>query len=61
MKQTIEHRLTTIVPAYDEAESVGETVRSLREQTLAPGRIVVVVCRHDCRQAMLDRLFHRGV
>ena len=45
MNQTIEHRLTTIVPAYDEAESVGETVRSLREQTLTPGRIVVV---DDC-------------
>lgn len=37
--------LTAIVPAFNEAESVGATVRSLREQTLAPDRIVVV---DDC-------------
>ena len=37
--------LTAIVPAYNEAETVAETVRSLREQTLAPARIIVV---DDC-------------
>jgi poly-beta-1,6-N-acetyl-D-glucosamine synthase len=41
----IEKRLTAIVPAYNEAETVAETVRSLREQTLAPAEIVVV---DDC-------------
>ena len=34
-----------IVPAYNEADTVAETVRSLREQTLPPGRIIVV---DDC-------------
>jgi poly-beta-1,6-N-acetyl-D-glucosamine synthase len=37
--------LTVIVPAYNEAEWVGETVRSLREQTRAPAEIIVV---DDC-------------
>jgi biofilm PGA synthesis N-glycosyltransferase PgaC len=37
--------LTAIVPAFNEAETVAATVRSLREQTLAPVRIVVV---DDC-------------
>jgi glycosyltransferase involved in cell wall biosynthesis len=37
--------LTVIVPAFNEEESVGATVRSLREQTLTPSRIVVV---DDC-------------
>jgi cellulose synthase/poly-beta-1,6-N-acetylglucosamine synthase-like glycosyltransferase len=37
--------VTVIVPAYNEAESVGETVRSLREQTCAPAEIIVV---DDC-------------
>jgi poly-beta-1,6-N-acetyl-D-glucosamine synthase len=40
-----EHRLTAIVPAYNEAETVAETVRSLRAQTLAPAEILVV---DDC-------------
>ena len=38
-------RLTVIVPAYNEAESVGETVRSLREQTCPPAEIIVI---DDC-------------
>lgn len=37
--------LTAIVPAYNEAESVGETVRSLFEQTLCPDRVIVI---NDC-------------
>jgi poly-beta-1,6-N-acetyl-D-glucosamine synthase len=41
----IEHRLTAIVPAYNEAATVAETVRSLRAQTLAPAEIVVI---DDC-------------
>jgi cellulose synthase/poly-beta-1,6-N-acetylglucosamine synthase-like glycosyltransferase len=41
----IEHRLTAIVPAYNEAATVAETVRSLRAQTLAPADIVVI---DDC-------------
>lgn len=37
--------LTAIVPAYNEAESVGETVRSLLDQTVALSRVIVV---DDC-------------
>src|SRR5215204_4040487 len=37
--------VTVIVPAYNEAESVGETVRSLREQTCPPAEVIVV---DDC-------------
>jgi cellulose synthase/poly-beta-1,6-N-acetylglucosamine synthase-like glycosyltransferase len=45
MDARTETRLTAIVPAYNEAETVAETVISLREQTLAPAEIVVV---DDC-------------
>lgn len=38
-------RLSVIVPAFNEAATVGETIRSLREQTLRPATIVVV---DDC-------------
>jgi biofilm PGA synthesis N-glycosyltransferase PgaC len=38
-------RLTAIVPAYNEAETVAETVRSLLEQTRPPGEVVVI---DDC-------------
>src|SRR5581483_4835639 len=37
--------VTVIVPAYNEAESIAETVRSLLEQTVPPVEIVVV---DDC-------------
>jgi cellulose synthase/poly-beta-1,6-N-acetylglucosamine synthase-like glycosyltransferase len=39
------NELTVIVPAYNEAETVGETVRSLRDQTCPPAEIIVV---DDC-------------
>jgi poly-beta-1,6-N-acetyl-D-glucosamine synthase len=42
---TVEPRLTAIIPAYNEAATVAETVRSLRAQTLAPAEIVVI---DDC-------------
>jgi len=42
---TIDKRLTVIVPAYNEADMVADTVRSLQLQTLRPGEIVVV---DDC-------------
>lgn len=35
-------RVTVIVPAYNEAASIADTIRSLREQTLAPEEILVV-------------------
>ena len=35
-------RLTVIVPAYNEAEFVGETIRSLLAQTVPPERIILV-------------------
>ena len=38
-------RLTAIVPAFNEAESVGETVSSLRSQSLRPAEVIVV---DDC-------------
>ena len=37
--------LTVLVPAYNEAGSVGATVRSLIDQTVKPDRIVVI---DDC-------------
>ncbi|MBO0746764.1 MAG: glycosyltransferase family 2 protein [Acidimicrobiaceae bacterium] len=37
--------LTVIVPAFNEAASIGETVKSLLNQTLLPGRVLVV---DDC-------------
>lgn len=45
MDSQVDSRLTVIVPAYNEADMVGDTVRSLRAQTLRPGKIVVV---DDC-------------
>lgn len=38
-------RLTVIVPAYNEAEMVGDTIRSLQEQSMPPEEIIVV---DDC-------------
>lgn len=45
MDATTDTRLTVIVPAYNEAESVGETVRSLLEQTRRPAEVIVI---DDC-------------
>jgi biofilm PGA synthesis N-glycosyltransferase PgaC len=45
MVQRTERRLTVIVPAYDEEETIAETIHSLREQSVAPARIVVI---DDC-------------
>jgi poly-beta-1,6-N-acetyl-D-glucosamine synthase len=45
MGHRTEKRLTVIVPAYDEAETITETVRSLLEQTVVPARVVVI---DDC-------------
>ncbi len=39
------HDITVIIPAYNEAESVGETVRSLLGQTMPPAEVIVV---DDC-------------
>lgn len=38
-------RLTAIVPAYNEADTVADTVHSLLDQTLAPAEVIVV---DDC-------------
>src|SRR5947208_3276625 len=40
-----EARLTVIVPAYNEAASIADTIRSLQAQTLMPGRILII---DDC-------------
>lgn len=45
MSTSFSPSLTVIVPAYNEAESVADTVRSLQEQTLSPAEILVV---DDC-------------
>jgi poly-beta-1,6-N-acetyl-D-glucosamine synthase len=45
VQETLEPRLTAIIPAYNEAATVAATVRSLRAQTVAPAQIVVV---DDC-------------
>jgi biofilm PGA synthesis N-glycosyltransferase PgaC len=37
--------LTVIIPAYNEAESIADTVRSIQNQTLVPDEIIVV---DDC-------------
>src|ERR671914_1090430 len=37
--------LTVIVPAFNEAETLGDTVRSLQRQTMSPDQILVV---DDC-------------
>jgi biofilm PGA synthesis N-glycosyltransferase PgaC len=39
------HGLTVLVPAYNEADSIGDTIRSLQSQTTAPDEIVVI---DDC-------------
>jgi cellulose synthase/poly-beta-1,6-N-acetylglucosamine synthase-like glycosyltransferase len=38
----LRHGLTVIVPAYNEAGSIADTVRSLKEQTTPPEEIIVV-------------------
>jgi cellulose synthase/poly-beta-1,6-N-acetylglucosamine synthase-like glycosyltransferase len=38
-------RLTVIVPAFNEAETIADTIRSLQQQTIAPDEILVV---DDC-------------
>lgn len=37
--------LTVIIPAYNEADSIADTIRSLQEQTIVPGEILVI---DDC-------------
>jgi biofilm PGA synthesis N-glycosyltransferase PgaC len=38
-------QLTVLVPAYNEGASIGDTIRSLREQTVLPAEIIVI---DDC-------------
>lgn len=45
MTVQLAEQLTVIIPAYDEAESVADTVRSVLAQTTPPARVVVV---DDC-------------
>jgi poly-beta-1,6-N-acetyl-D-glucosamine synthase len=37
--------LTVMIPAYDEADSIADSIRSLQEQTVVPDKIVVI---DDC-------------
>jgi biofilm PGA synthesis N-glycosyltransferase PgaC len=45
MAQRTEARLTVIVPAYDEEETIADTVRSLLGGTVAPTEVIVI---DDC-------------
>ncbi len=45
LEENVETRLTVIVPAYNEAASVGATVRSLLDQTTPPAEVIVI---DDC-------------
>ncbi len=50
-----ETRLTVIVPAYNEAESVGDTVRSLLAQSTPPSQVIVVDdCSTDATAAVAE-------
>lgn len=40
--QKLANRLTVIIPAYNEAESIVDTIRSLQSQTAKPLKIIVV-------------------
>ena len=46
-------RLTVIVPAYNEAESIADTIHSLQAQTLLPEEIIVV---DDCSNDGTDEV-----
>ena len=49
--------LTIVVPAFNEAASVGDTIRSLQEQTVMPTEIVVVDdCSDDGTGAIAESL-----
>ena len=37
--------VTVMIPAYNEAESIADTIRSLQQQTIVPGEIIVI---DDC-------------
>ncbi len=55
MHETSRQRLTAIVPAYNEAETVAETVRSLIEQTHPPDEVVVIDdCSTDATAAVAE-------
>lgn len=50
-------RLTVIIPAYNEAESVADTIRSLQEQTRKPDAIIVIDdCSNDGTGAIAAQL-----
>lgn len=56
-RQEDDQRLTVIVPAYNEAPTLADTLRSLRAQTVAPAEIVVVDdCSTDGTGAVAESL-----
>src|ERR687896_1952075 len=49
--------LTVIVPAYNEAETLADTVRSLKRQTVSPDQILVVDdCSTDATSEIAESL-----
>src|SRR5918996_884324 len=54
--------LTVIVPAYNEAETLADTVRSLKRQTVSPAQILVVDdCSTDATAEVADSLGVAGL
>jgi biofilm PGA synthesis N-glycosyltransferase PgaC len=50
-------RLTVLIPAYNEAESIADTIRSLQSQTVAPDEIVAIDdCSTDGTGAVAEAL-----
>lgn len=49
-------RLTVLIPAHNEEAILGSTLRSLREQTVAPGRVIVIAdnCTDRTRTIALE-------
>jgi len=43
--RSVDSRLTVIIPAYNEAASIADTIRSLQQQTVRPQKIIVA---DDC-------------
>ena len=55
--ETEKRALTVMIPAYNEADSIGDTIRSLQQQTIVPDEIVVIDdCSTDATAAVASAL-----
>jgi poly-beta-1,6-N-acetyl-D-glucosamine synthase len=56
MSTRLDNKLTVIVPAFNEADSIADTVRSLQEQTVALAEIIVIDdCSTDDTASVAER------